>query len=511
MKKSTKYPFRQLSLIFSSLLILALLSSMGCISDQKTSKSPRSPAAMDNSTASATPDSKAKPEEKKETIRATKDWQSIAAEVESSVVLIAVRQYVPILYENRPCPWPWSLGSGVIIDKRGYILTNYHVVEQAQTIYVFLNDGNETKVELGKEHIASLIKKNKKADLAIIKISPDNLNLPEAAIGDSSILKRGDNALAIGYPRGFYTLESIVSFTTQIDSGLESSECVYFIDRLLKDIPGLYSYFSSGTSTATQGMISATRMSDNVSVIQTDVAINPGNSGGPLLNNRGEVIGVNTWVAPPDAYGRKTEGMAFTIAINEAKSLIREAVALLSPPLIYHVRCSVLSAGGYSEEREGSFARTTISYPPGTTIIEWKTNEPATSQVAYIWNPTQSEVAYVWYPLRNQKRYIDAVSSGWPIPADVDIFEIRSNEPSECQKFCTRLTTQTRACELLCRDPALRTTQLDNNLTLNHKVILTDFDSEGEYDFKIMSLNESGNEAISGEYRYLWTTKLGGQ
>src|SRR5215471_2474040 len=144
-----------------------------------------------------------------------------------------------------------SLGSGVIVDPRGYILTNNHVVERADRIRVQLQDEPE-----GVIHDAKVIGTDQETDLAVIKIEAKH-DLPAAKLGNSDAMQVGDWVLAIGSPFGL-------------------------------------------NSTVTAGIVSAKGRNNIVpgrqfqSFFQTDAAINPGNSGGPLVNMRGEVIGINT-------------------------------------------------------------------------------------------------------------------------------------------------------------------------------------------------------------------------
>jgi serine protease Do len=161
-----------------------------------------------------------------------------------------------------------SLGSGVIIDKEGYILTNNHVVEKASSIRVKMSDG--------KEYDAKVIGKDAKTDIALIKVNVRN-SLPVAVLGDSDALEVGDWVLAIGNP---YGLDHTVT------AGIVSAK-----GRVIGQGP--YDDF-----------------------IQTDASINPGNSGGPLFNLRGEVIGINTAIISGG------QGIGFAIPINMAKALL---------------------------------------------------------------------------------------------------------------------------------------------------------------------------------------------
>ena len=167
-----------------------------------------------------------------------------------------------------------SLGSGFIIDKDGFILTNNHVVEGADEIKVKLADGREYK--------ARVIGRDPKTDLALIKISSMFKNLPTLPLGDSDKMMVGDWVLAIGNPFGL-------------------------------------------GHTVTQGIISATGRVigsgpyDNF--LQTDAPINPGNSGGPLVNLDGEVIGINSAII---ASG---QGIGFAIPSNMAKEIVSQLKA----------------------------------------------------------------------------------------------------------------------------------------------------------------------------------------
>jgi serine protease Do len=166
-----------------------------------------------------------------------------------------------------------SLGSGFIINKEGYILTNDHVVRDAETIKVKLS--NE-KVYDGK-----VVGADPKTDLAVVKINASE-DLPVAVLGDSGKLEVGQWAIAIGNPFGLSRTVTVgvVSATGRSGMGIETYE----------------------------------------DFIQTDAAINPGNSGGPLLNIYGEVIGINTAIV---AAG---QGIGFAIPINMAKNIIPQLI-----------------------------------------------------------------------------------------------------------------------------------------------------------------------------------------
>jgi len=163
-----------------------------------------------------------------------------------------------------------SLGSGFIIDKDGYIVTNNHVIENADKIKVILKDG--------KELDAQVVGRDSNTDLALIKIQPES-DLPVLKFGNSDSLNVGEWVLAIGNPFG-------LSHT--VTAGVVSAK-----GRVIGSGP--YDDF-----------------------IQTDASINPGNSGGPLLNVAGEVVGINT------AIMASGQGIGFAIPVNMAKGIIEQ-------------------------------------------------------------------------------------------------------------------------------------------------------------------------------------------
>jgi S1-C subfamily serine protease len=172
-------------------------------------------------------------------------------------------------------------GSGVFISEDGYILTNNHVIEDAQTIMVILADGSE--------QAATLVGTDLYSDLAVLRAAGD---VPTAAVlGNSDALSQGETVIAIGSPLGEFmntVTVGVVSATGRsIDTGLG-----YQIEDL----------------------------------IQTDAAINSGNSGGPLLNLAGEVIGINTLVVRDSSSGTVAEGLGFAIPINTARAVAEQII-----------------------------------------------------------------------------------------------------------------------------------------------------------------------------------------
>ncbi|GHO54210.1 S1C family serine protease [Ktedonobacter robiniae] len=174
-----------------------------------------------------------------------------------------------------------SLGSGVVIDKRGYIVTNNHVVENAQSLTVKLFDGNQLS--------ATLVGTDATDDLAVVKINPP-ANLATANLGDSSSLKVGQEVLAVGNPLG-------------------------------------------NSQTVTHGIVSA--LGRNVSegngatipnTIQTDAPINPGNSGGALVDLQGNVIGIPTLVAINSEFNTPANGVGYAIPSNRVKFIATQLI-----------------------------------------------------------------------------------------------------------------------------------------------------------------------------------------
>ena len=178
-----------------------------------------------------------------------------------------------------------GLGSGVIINKDGFILTNEHVVEGADKITVTLSDGREFKGQLKGT--------DQRSDLAVIKI--DAPDLPFAPLGDSDLLKTGQWVVAIGNPFGFLLSNSEPTGTTGVISALH------------RTLP----------------RSAARRDSVYTDLIQTDAAINPGNSGGPLVNLKGQVIGINVAIfSTSGGY----QGVGFAIPVNAAKRIVEQLI-----------------------------------------------------------------------------------------------------------------------------------------------------------------------------------------
>ena len=176
-----------------------------------------------------------------------------------------------------------SSGSGVVISPDGYVLTNYHVIENATEVIVALPGGEEFEAEIiGTDYIT---------DLALLKLN--GRNFPYATLGDSYDLIIGEWVIALGNPFGLFDI--------------------------------------SKQPTATAGIISAVDMDFGPQkgrvykdMIQTDAAINRGNSGGPLVNSMGEVIGINTFIYTASQFTEGSIGIGFAIPINLAKDIAEE-------------------------------------------------------------------------------------------------------------------------------------------------------------------------------------------
>jgi serine protease Do len=198
---------------------------------------------------------------------------SAVEKVSKSVVNIAsVRMLQDQMFRIFPVE---GVGSGVIIDEKGYILTNNHVIDDAERLKVTLPDG---KVLRGK-----VVGNDETTDLAVLKVESEQL-LPATQFGNSDNLKTGQIVIAIGNPFG-------LTGGPTVSAGIVSS-----LNRSIQTRSGV------------------------LELIQTDAAINPGNSGGPLVNTKGEVVAINTANMP------YAQGIGFAVPINTAKSILKELI-----------------------------------------------------------------------------------------------------------------------------------------------------------------------------------------
>jgi serine protease Do len=220
------------------------------------------------------------------------DWVQIGRRVKPAVVNVSVKQteaagpemaapfgenspldrYFKDFFGSRPRRYHRGVGSGFIINPEGYIVTSHHVVDGASQIRVKLSDGREFQ--------ARLVGRDSKTDVALLKIEAQGL--PAISLGDSAALQVGEPVMAIGNPFG---LEQTVT---------------------------------TGIVSATGRSIGAGPYDD---FIQTDASINPGNSGGPLVNARGQAIGINTAIF---SQGGGSVGIGFAIPVNLAKSVVAQ-------------------------------------------------------------------------------------------------------------------------------------------------------------------------------------------
>lgn len=179
-----------------------------------------------------------------------------------------------------PIPHEGSTGSGSIIDARGYVLTNYHVIEDAVRVYLTLADGTQVEGEV--------VGADPENDLAVLRFEPPYEGLTTIPMGTSANLRVGQKVLAIGNP---FALDR--TLTTGIVSGLgrpiRTDE-----NRIIQDM------------------------------IQTDASINPGNSGGPLLDSGGNMIGINTVIYSPSGSG--SIGIGFAVPVDTARRVVPELI-----------------------------------------------------------------------------------------------------------------------------------------------------------------------------------------
>jgi S1-C subfamily serine protease len=198
--------------------------------------------------------------------------ESVAAKVKPSVVEV----YVTLSQGA-------AIGSGVIVDSRGYLVTNNHVVSGARSIQVVLSNGTRESAQLAGTDAAN--------DLAVLKIAVPQGGLSAATLGDSTQLKVGQEVLAIGNPLG---------------------------DR----------------QTVTNGIVSALKRSVSEgqggptiqNAIQTDAPINPGNSGGALVDLQGHVVGIPTLTAIDPEFNTPANGVGFAIPINRVKTILPQFI-----------------------------------------------------------------------------------------------------------------------------------------------------------------------------------------
>jgi S1-C subfamily serine protease len=185
------------------------------------------------------------------------------------------------LVSGRPQVIP-GLGSGAIISKEGHVITNYHVIADVSEVQVITNDN--------QKHNARILGASRERDIALLKIEGGKNNFPALSFADSDAAKVGQIVFAVGNPFGL-------------------------------------------SGTVTQGIISARdrHLSDSqMEYLQTDTVINPGNSGGPLVNIRGQMIGINVAIYRGDENVRAWQGVGLAVPANEAKGVIDAILAQTS-------------------------------------------------------------------------------------------------------------------------------------------------------------------------------------
>lgn len=210
-------------------------------------------------------------------------------------------------------------GSGIIYSEDGYIITNYHVIENATSVMITLSDG--------MEYDARIVGSDSSSDLAVLKVEANHL--PAADFGSSSDLQIGELVVAIGNPLGY---ENTV--TDGIVSGLNRQ---------------LTSYI------------------DSVTLIQTNAAINSGNSGGALVNSKGEVVGINS----AKLVASNAEGMGFALSIDEVKPIVEEIISK------GHVSRPYLGVSINSQYQVDAETAQKYEIPMGIQIYEVAANSPA--------------------------------------------------------------------------------------------------------------------------------------
>ena len=261
-------------------------------------------------------------------------------------------------------------GSGFVVRPNGYIITNNHVVELVKdggTLTVVFSDGKRAK--------GTVVGTNTSYDIAVVKV--DRSGLPTVTLGNSTDVKVGDSAIAIGAPLG---LEGTVT------SGIVSA-----LNRPV----------TAGDNTSDQSFINA---------IQTDAAINPGNSGGPLLNGNGDVIGVNSAIASlaPGVNGEAGNiGLGFAIPINSAKRIAEELIATgksRTPLIGVKLEMSFAGPGAKVQSVTSGSAADKAGLRQGDVILEvnGRTIDDATELVVEIRNHAPGEKIEVGYTRSGQ-------------------------------------------------------------------------------------------------------------
>ncbi len=203
--------------------------------------------------------------------------------VEQHVRSIPYDPFFGFMFPNEIFPMKNS-GSGVIISPDGFLLTNYHVIENADNVTVTLSGGEEYQAEI--------VGSDKTSDLALLKLA--GTKFPYAELGSSDDLIIGEWVIALGNPFELFSVSNKPSASIGIISAINMDFGMQESGKVFQDM------------------------------IQTDAAINPGNSGGPLVNALGQVIGINTFIYRDSELNRESTGIGFAIPIENAKRIAKE-------------------------------------------------------------------------------------------------------------------------------------------------------------------------------------------
>jgi len=265
--------------------------------------------------------------------------------------------FTPFVVDEEKVPY---LGSGVIVDSDGLIVTNYHVVENAKDVFVTLIDGRELP--------GRVLDADTALDVALIKV--DSKNLPAAQLGDNNNLMVGEWVLAMGNPFGNVIGDPTPTVTVGVVSALKRS-------------------FKPGQEFGKKVYLD---------MIQTDAAINPGNSGGALINAAGELVGINTFIMSRSG---GAEGIGFAIPINRVKAVMQEIVnhGKIRPRLVdfqvqnmterlaRSVGSNATTGAVVSQmDRRGPAENAGLKVGDVITMVDNRPVKDATDLIVYIWS-----------------------------------------------------------------------------------------------------------------------------
>ena len=250
--------------------------------------------------------------------------------VEQHIASISFDPFFGFIYPNEIYPMK-SSGSGVVISQDGFVLTNYHVIKNANKITVTLSGGDE--------FLSEVIGYDETSDIALLKLNGSKF--PFAELGDSDSLLIGEWVIALGNPFQLFSISNKPSASIGIISSNHMDFGRQKSGKIFQDM------------------------------IQTDAAINPGNSGGPLVNALGEVIGINTFIFNGSNQNQGSVGIGFAIPINSAKKIAKEL----------RLRGEIdrgYSTGLIVQSITKSIARyLSLPFPKGVIIIEVSDSSPA--------------------------------------------------------------------------------------------------------------------------------------